>query len=137
MYLKTKNYVALGSYINPTKKINISYRDYGGVNFDKNEFLSVVQNNQLAEVNAYKRVDDFTITAEEMLNVVSVLLKSNYEVDYHNYADDSKELTDYSEADFLYKLGGKTTTLTFTKDTATNTWFLSKINYFDWDYPGY
>jgi hypothetical protein len=139
--LKTKNYMALGSHINPTKKIIISFRDYGGVNFDKDEFLSVVQNNQLTQVNAYERVDDFTITAEELLNVVSELLSSSYEevyyIDNHNYAEEGKELSEYSEADFLYKQGGKTTTLTFTKDATTNTWYLSEINYFDWDYPGY
>jgi len=139
--LKSKNYSALGAYIHPSKKINISFRDYGGVNFDKDEFLSVVQNNQLPQVNAYKRVDDFTITADELLNVVSELLNTNYEegyyIDNHNYAEEGKQVSEYSEADFLYKQGGKTTTLTFTKDATTSTWYLSKINYFDWDYPGY
>ena len=139
--LKSKNYSTLDTYIHPSKKINISFRDYGGVNFNKDEFLSVVQNNQLPQVNAYKRVDDFTVTADELLNVVSELLNSNYEVDYyvdnHNYAEEGKQVSEYGEADFLYKQGGKTTTLTFTKDATTNTWYLSKINYFDWDYPGY
>lgn len=139
--LKAKNYVALGNHINPSKKLKINFRDYGGVNFNRDEFLSVVQNNQLTEVNAYKRVDDFTITAEELLNVVSELLNSKYETSYyidnHNYAEEGKELSDYNEADFLYELGGKTTTLSFSKDSINNTWYLSKIGYFDWDYPGY
>ena len=133
--------VRLGSYINPIKKINLSFRDYSGVNFDKDEFVSVIQNKQLAEVNAYKRVDDFTISAEELLNVVSELLNSSYEVDYyidnHNYAKEDKNLSEYSEADFLYSKGGIKATLTFTKNSESNIWYVSAINYFDWDYPGY
>ncbi|MFC1727071.1 hypothetical protein ACFL0Y_00945 [Patescibacteria group bacterium] len=99
--LETNNYETLGKYISPTMKINISFRDYSGVNFNKNEFLSVVQDNQLAEVNAYKRVDDFTITVAELLNVVSEVLSSNYEADYyvdnHNYTEEGKELSEYGE----------------------------------------
>lgn len=139
--LKARNYIALGNYISPSKKIKINFRDYDGVNFNKGEFLNVVQNDQLTEVNVYKKSNDFTITAEELLNVVSELLSSKYKTSYyidnHNYADEDKELVDYSEADFLYQLDGKTTTLTFTKETITNNWYLSTIKYFDWDYPGY
>jgi multisubunit Na+/H+ antiporter MnhB subunit len=139
--LKTKNYTPLVNYINPSKKLKINFRDYGGVNFDKDEFLDVIQNNQLFKVNAYKRVDDFAITAGELLSEVNELLssqhKTSYYIDDHNYVDESKVLSDYNEVDFIYELDDRTTVLSFTKDSTNDTWYLSKIEYFDLDYPGY
>ena len=139
--LKVKNYSGLGNYLNPDKKFNLYFRDYGGANFDKEEFLNVVTNNQLSEVNVYQKSRGFAITAEELLSVVSELLNSKYETDYyidnHNYADENKSLSDYNEVDFLYELGGKRVTMTFNKDASSENWYLSKIGYFDMDYPGY
>jgi len=139
--LRVKDYTSLESYLNPNKKLNIYFRDYDGVNFSKLEFHNIQSSNKLSEIDVYKRVDDFSITAEELLNVVSQVLNSNYEVDYyidnHNYADETKQAMDYTEADFLYKQGGKTTTLTFAKDSTDSVWYLSKTGFFDLDYPSY
>ncbi len=139
--LKSKDYISLETYLNPSKKLIIYFRDYDGANFSKQEFHNIQSSNKLSEVNVYKRVDDFTITAQELLNVVSQALNSDYDVDYyidnHNYADNAKQAEDYTEANFLYKQGGKTTTLTFAKDSTDSVWYLSKIGYFDMDYPGY
>lgn len=139
--LKVKDYTSLENYLNPNKKLIIYFRDYDGANFSRQEFHNIQSSNKLSEVNVYKRVDDFTITAEELLNAANQVLNSKYEVDYyidnHNYADEAKQATDYTEANFLYKLEGKTTTLTFTKEPTDSVWYLSKLGYFDWDYPGY
>lgn len=137
--LKSKDYTSLVSYLNPSKKLIIYFRDYDGANFSKQEFHNIQSSNKLSEVNVYN--GSVTITAEELLNVVSQVLNSNHEVDYyidnHNYADETKQAMDYTEANFLYKQGGKTTTLTFAKDSTDSVWYLSKIGYFDMDYPGY
>jgi len=132
--LKSKNYSSLENYLNPNKKLTIYFRDYGGANFSKEEFHNIQTNNQLSGVNVYKRTDGFTITAAQLIEYVNEVLLSNYQTEYyvdnHNYSDDKKNISDYSEVNFLYSTGGKRVTLTFSKD-ADSVWYLSKIGYYD------
>lgn len=138
--LKKNDYTSLENYLNPNKKLTINFRDYEGVSFSKQEFHNIQTNNQLSEVTVYKNVDNFTITAAQLIGFVKEVLVNKYKTDYyidnHNYSDDKKNISDYSEADFLYSVGGKRATLTFSKN-ADSDWYLSKIGYYDPSLQGY
>lgn len=138
--LESKNYAGLESFLHPTQKFSLEFRDYGGVHFSIEEYKNVLQQQKLSDVSVYKRVDDYEIMADTFLNAVSDLLQGQYTTDVylnnHNYIEEGTELSEYSQADLLYMSGSKTLRLTFQKDDNSN-WFLQEIGYFDPSFPGY